>query len=190
MKPHGRTFPPGGGVFARTSSQSAVRMRFFALMIMLLALPAPSLGQSGTAGVAFVQGSVAVVPGVGAQVGYVGARSFFTVEGLFYVGGSPVLGRGERTFKFSLGLGGALRPLGVLRTIGGATHSYDIDLGLRFGPSLLFSTRPTRATKNQQFSLFLDPFLRVTRRLRSGRILFAELGPLRPAIRVGAWFTL
>lgn len=163
-------------------------MRLLVLFSVLWLFPASGLGQSGTAGVAFVQGGLAVLPGAGAQVGYVGVRSFFTVEGLLYAGGSPVLGSGERTFKFSLGLGGALRPLGVIRTIGGATHNYDIDFGLRFGPSLLFSTEPTRATKNQQFSLFLDPFVRGIYRLGSGRILFAELGPVRPSIRVGFWF--
>ena len=168
-----------------------MRCRLFAALLMVLpALPPASAAQSGTAGRAFVQGALAGLPGLGAQTGYVGARSFLTTEALFYAGVTPILGSGERTLKVSLGLGGALRPLGVIRTIGGTDYAFDVDLGLRFGPSLLFTTDPTRSSKNQQFSLFLDPFVRVVVRTRRGRLAFAEVGPLRPSVRAGLWFDL
>ncbi len=156
----------------------------------LLGLPQAGAAQPGAAGGRYVQGGLAVLPGIGLSVGYVGPRSFYTVEGLLYADASPPFGGRESSLQVSAGLGVALRPLGVLRTIGGASYAYDVDFGLRFGPSLFFASRTSRARKNQQFSLFLEPFLRFSTRARSGRIFFVEAGTQRPLLRAGLWFRL
>ncbi len=160
------------------------------LLAVFFGLPQDGAAQSGTAGRSFAQAGLAGLPGLGLQLGYVGPRSIYTAEVILYTDGSTRLPLGDGTVKVSVGIGGALRPLGIVRVIGNADHSYDLDVGLRFGPSFLFDTDPTRSDKNQQFSLFLDPFFRFTRRLGSGRILFAELGVQRPSIRAGVWFGL
>lgn len=148
------------------------------------------MAQSGAAGGAFVQAGLAALPGAGLEVGYVGPSAIFTVEGLLYVQSTPTFLGGPGDAKFSLGLGGAIRPLGVIRTIGETDYAYDVDIGLRFGPSLFFANNATRADKNQQFSLFLDPFVRFATRLGNGRILFAEAGTQDPILRLGIWLGL
>ncbi len=96
----------------------------------------------------------------------------------------------ERTPLYvSVGVGAALRPLGVLRVIGQANYSYDLYLGIRFGPALTFLQKQTRAEKNRQFSLFLDPFLRYTRPLGQ-QTAFVEIGSQRPSLRIGFWILL
>lgn len=161
-----------------------------AVLIGLLWWPREGAAQAGTSGRRYVQTGLAALPGIGLQAGYVGPRSFFTVEAMFYVDASPSFGDGEGSLQVSGGLGGAIRPLGVVRTIGNANYSYDFDLGLRFGPSLFFATNATRSDKNQQFSLFLDPFIRFAWRLGSGRIIYVEVGGQRPVLRAGLWFSL
>jgi hypothetical protein len=136
-----------------------------------------------------MQAGLALVPGFGAQVGYVQSRTIFTVEGLLYVDASPQFAGGEGTVELSSGLGAAIRPLGFPRLIGTADYPYDFDIGLRFGPSLTFTQGATRAEKNQQFSLFVEPFLRFSSRLSSGRLYFVEAGTQRPLFRAGVFFT-
>ncbi len=168
-------------------------MRVFlivAVLAALLGLPRASAAQTNTAGRHFIQGGPAALPGLGVQVGYVGSRSIYTVEGIFYADGWPSFSRGESTLQVSAGLGAALRPFGIVRTIGNADYAYDIDFGLRFGPSLFFTTNATRPEKNQQFSLFFEPFLRFSTRSRNGRIFFVEAGTQRPLLRAGLWFSL
>jgi hypothetical protein len=160
------------------------------VLFLLLFVPQRSAAQSGAAGGAFVQTGLAVLPGVGLEVGYVGPKTIFTVEGLLYIESTPTFLGGPGNAKFSLGLGGAVRPLGVVRTIGETDYAYDIDVGIRFGPSLFFANNATRADKNQQFSLFLEPFARFTTRLNNGRIIFAEAGTQRPFLRLGIWLRL
>ncbi|MDX1547650.1 MAG: hypothetical protein R3247_11715, partial [Rhodothermales bacterium] len=139
---------------------------------------------------AFAQAGLALVPGAGIQAGYVSARSVYTVEGILYTDISPGFGDGEGSVQVSGGLGGTIRPLGILRTIGNTNQRYDLDVGFRFGPSLFFATNATRSDKNQQFRLVLEPFFRFSTRLQSGRLVYAELGTLRPVLRAGLWFRL
>ena len=160
------------------------------LTLFLLAVPRGAAGQDGTAGSRFIQSGIAVLPGLGVEAGYVRARSIATIEGMLYVDISPGFAGGEGNVQVSAGLGGALRPLGVVRTIGNANYTYDFDIGLRFGPSLFFATNATRSDKNQQFRFILEPFLRFNTRLASGRILFVEAGTLSPVLRAGLWFRL
>ncbi len=163
-------------------------IRWTLVLAALLVLAPESAAQGNISGRRYLQMGMAAFPGVGMQLGYVGRRSFYTVEGTLFADGKPSLGEGESTLRVSGGLGAALRPLGVVRTIGNANYPYDFDFGARFGPSLFFTTGATRADKNQQFSLFLDLFLRFSSRFRNGRIFFLELGTQQPSIRAGLWF--
>ncbi len=163
--------------------------RWTLVLAALLVLVPESAAQGNISGRRYLQMGVAAFPGVGMQLGYVGRRSFYTVEGTLFADGKPSLGKGEEsTLRVSGGLGAALRPLGVVRTIGNANYPYDFDFGVRFGPSLFLNTRATRSDKNQQFSLFLDLFLRFSSRFSNGRIFFLELGTQQPSIRAGLWF--
>lgn len=157
-------------------------------LAMLLAPPPESAAQGGAVGRSYLQTGLAVFPGVGVQFGYVGPHSIYTIETMIYADGQPALGSGESTLQLSGGIGAALRPLGVVRTIGNADYRYDFDFGVRFGPSLFFTTGATRADKNQQFSLFLDPFIRFSSRFGNGRIFYLEIGPQQPVFRFGLWF--
>ncbi len=159
------------------------------MVLMVLAFPAESAAQGGAVGRTYLQTGLAVWPGVGVQLGYVGPHSIYTLETMIYAEGQPDFGEGESTLQLSGGIGAALRPLGVVRTIGNTDYRYDFDFGVRFGPSLFFTTGATRADKNQQFSLFLDPFIRFSSRFGNGRIFFVEIGPQKPVLRFGLWFS-
>ena len=155
-----------------------------AVLVLALAISSEAAAQGGAVGRRYVQTGVALYPGVGVQLGYVGPHSIYTLETMIYADGQPSLGSGESTLQLSGGIGAALRPLGVVRTIGNADYRYDFDFGARFGPSLFFTTGATRADKNQQFSLFLDPFIRFSSRFKGGRIFYLEIGPQQPALLV------
>ncbi len=137
-----------------------------------------------------LQAGFAVWPGIGSQVNYVDVHAVYTIESAVYSELQPSLGRSRTSLVVSGGVGVSFRPLGVLRVLGQADYGYDVDVGVRFGPSLFFTRRATRADKNKQFRLFLDPFLRLTRPRPSGSIYYVEIGPLRPALRLGLWFRL
>lgn len=155
---------------------------------LLVGFSFESAAQGGFNNRRHLQTGVAVLPGLGLQLGYVGVHSLYTLEGTLYADGNPSFGDRESTLRLSMGIGGAIRPLGVVRTIGNADYRYDFDFGVRFGPSLFFTTGATRSDKNQQFSLFLDPFIRFSSRFRSGQIFFLEIGPQNPVVRLGLWF--
>lgn len=167
-----------------------------AVLLMLLLLAGGLLGsraqaQAPRTHAKRIQIGPGVLPGIGLQGGYVYPRSFFTTEAIVYADGSPGFAGGESNLQVSLGLGGSIRPLGLIRTIGSmADTGYDLDIGLRGGPGLFFSSTETRVQKNQRFSLFLEPFIRVTTRLGTSQTFFAELGFQRPLLRAGFWFGL
>lgn len=137
-----------------------------------------------------VQTGLAAVPGLGVQVGFVRARSLFTIEGLLSADASPTFAGGEGNVQVSASGGGSIRTLGIPRLFGTVDYPYDFDVGLRFGPSLFFATNATRSEKNQQFSLFIEPFLRFSSRLGNGRLYYIEAGTQRPLFRFGLWFGL
>ena len=173
----------------KRSSFSKFRLEFrIVALLLLMAWPLEAAAQGGVMGRRYAQTGLAVWPGVGVQLGYVGPHSIYTLETMIYAEGQPSFGSGESTLQLSGGIGAALRPLGVVRTIGNADYRYDFDFGVRFGPSLFFTTGATRADKNQQFSLFLDPFIRFSSRFRKGRIYYVEIGPQKPVLRFGLWF--
>jgi len=77
--------------------------------------------------------------------------------------------------------------MGIGRTIGNADYrGWDLDVGVRIGPGLLFEFRESRADKNRRFNLFVEPFARVVAR-PGGTTFFAELGGQRPVLRAGFW---
>lgn len=135
-----------------------------------------------------LQAGLAAGPGAGVQLNYVSVHSVYTVETAFY--GELQPRRSRTSVVASGGVGVSFRPLGALRVVGQADFGYDLDLGVRFGPSLLFRHRATRSDKNKQFRLFLDPFLRVVKPRSGGGAFYAEVGPLRPVLRLGLWLRL
>lgn len=157
-------------------------------MMVLLSAPIETAAQLVRA--PHVMIGAGAVPGVGLEAGYVSPRSFYTVEGVLYVDGSPPFAGGQGSIQLSGGLGGAIRVLGILRVIGTPENvDRDFDVGLRFGPSLFFTVGESSRAENP-FSLFLEPFLRFSSTLGGNRFYFAELGIQRPFLRAGIWLRL
>ena len=160
------------------------------LVALLLSVAAPLevRAQIGVAAQPQLQMGLGGLPGAGVQVGYVTARSFFTVESQLYVEGVlPSFGEGN--VHFSAGFGGAIRLFGLSRLLGSPAwyvDVFDVDLGLRLGPSLAFAENETPADRNKRFSLFLEPFLRIAPSVAEDWALFVEVGPQRPVVRIGA----
>jgi hypothetical protein len=137
---------------------------------------------------AHVQAGPAGLPGAGLQVGYVSAKTFYTREINLVADLSSF--RADGDVQVAATIGGSVRLLGIGRTIGNARYrGWDVDLGMRIGPGLLFEFRESRAGKNRRFSLFLDPFVRTVARVRRVA-LFAELGVKRPVLRAGFWIAV
>lgn len=158
-------------------------------MLVGIAVPIDSASAQAT-GRRQIQAGAGVIPGIGLQAGYVAPRSFFTVEGVMYVDGSPPFAGGQGSIQLSGGLGGSIRILGIFRAIGSPGYQdRDFDVGLRFGPSLFFTVGESSRDENP-FSLFLEPFLRATSTFGGNRTFFAELGIQRPILRAGVWFEL
>ncbi|GIV58778.1 MAG: hypothetical protein D6746_07825 [Bacteroidetes bacterium] len=135
-----------------------------------------------------VQIGLGLLPSGGLQVGYVALRSFYTQEFILTGDVAPSFGDGEGNVQVAGGLGGALRLFGFERTLGNADYrGYDLDVGLRLGPALLFSFNETRFTKNQRFSLFVNPFFRFSSSFGTNRLFYAEIGLHRPVFRAGLW---
>ena len=122
-------------------------------------------------------------PGAGLQAGFVQWGSVYTLEIVLYASSSPW--QDNIPLFLSAGFGGSLRPIGILREIGRIDYTYDLDIGIRVGPSLFFRQNATRADKNRQFSLFVDPFVRYSHTVGASSQLFAEVGSQRPRVRLG-----
>ena len=128
------------------------------------------------------------VPGIGFQIGYVVARNVITRE--LNVVADLSSFRSDGDVQVAAAVGGSIRLLGIGRAIGNAYYrGWDIDLGMRIGPGLLFEFRESRASKNRRFNLFLEPFVRVVAHPRRATF-FAEFGAQRPAVRGGLWIGL
>lgn len=180
---------PREGRRCRRRAEPRHRAKSVALILLFLAFTLPAT--AAHAQQRYLQAGVGVLPGVGIQGGYVSPASFYTVEGILYVDGSPPFAGGQGSIQLSGGLGGAIRIMGIIRAIGSPDEEgRDFDVGLRFGPSLFFTVGESSREENP-FSLFLEPFLRGTSRLGGGNhIFFAELGIQRPILRAGIWFAL
>ncbi len=156
--------------------------------MLLLALPAARAQPLQTSG--NLQLGVGLLPGLGAQVGYLSPGAFFVTEGLVFVDGVPPFLGGEGTVQVSVGGGGAIRTLGIARLFSEESFTgYDVDFGARFGPALAFGTDETRADKNRRFSLFFDPYLRFVTRPGERFTFYVEAGAQRPLVRGGLWLS-
>ena len=134
-----------------------------------------------------MQAGLGVGPGAGAHVAVIQSRSIYTLEVL--TAADSELWKERAPLYVSMGVGVALRPVGILRIITGTDYGYDLDLGVRFGPTLSFLRRASRAEKNRQFNLFLDPFLRYIRSFGQQDV-YLEIGFQRPILRAGFWISL
>ncbi len=154
-----------------------------ALLLFLVVALTPAAAQTPLG--KQVQVGAAGLPGVGLQAGYLAAQNFFTREINLVADLSSFRSNGD--VQTALAIGGSVRIMGIGRTIGNAYYrGWDLDVGARIGPGLLFEFRESRADKNRRFSLFLEPFVRVV--ARPGRTAFyAELGAQRPVLRAGFW---
>ena len=140
--------------------------------------------------VQIIQAGFAALPGAGIVAGYVLPRGFYTVGAVVYADATPRFSGGEGSLLVSLGLGGSIRPLGVIRLIANAEDpGYDVDLGVRIGPSLFFPYGESSRRRNP-FSLFIEPFARLTTEFSGGRTGFVEAGIQRPILRGGLWLAL
>ena len=171
--------------FLVSAMYTAGKVLFF--LALLLAAPLHARPLAAQTAPAFVQAGAAALPEAGAQIGYVSPGRFYTVEGALYLSGAPAFAGGSGDVQGAIGVGVALRVLGIVRLFTEAGSAYDLDAGLRFGPGLAFQANETRADANRRFRLFVDPFVRGLRRLSPGVALFAELGAARPALRAGLW---
>lgn len=163
-----------------------------ALAVFATLLPPSAAAQESDA---HLQIGAGAMPGVGLQTGYVSARGFYAVDGLLIIHATPRFAGGENNVQVAAAFGAALRPLGIVRTIGNTGYTpYDIDLGLRLGPGLTFyGGDETLADKNKRFSLVFEPYVRVTTDILLGgapRTFYLEAGVQRPYVRAGIWLGL
>ena len=141
-------------------------------------------GPGALAQTSHIQTGLGLWRGVGVHLVHIQVRSTYTLEISTSI--DTEFWQDRNPIYLSSGLGAALRPLGMLREIGQADYPYDIYVGVRFGPALIFQKNPTRAEKNRQFGLFLDPFLRYIKPFGE-RVAFIEIGSQRPSLRLGIW---
>jgi len=161
--------------------------RITGLLLLTLLLAASATAQFATPATQFLQAGATLGPGAGLQAGFaLPAATVFTREAMLYA--DYRLGAWEeQRLLVGLGIGGSVRILRIVYIIFDyAPGPFELDAGLRFGPSFAFSfTEQTAATKARQFRLFADPFLRGTVELQTGRLLYAELGTQPGSLRVG-----
>jgi len=169
-----------------------VPLRRLPLLLLALALAAPARAQFATEADRLVQAGGALAPGLGVHAGLVLPAAFvLTREAVLYA--DYQLGaREEQRLLVGLGVGGGVRVLRALVIVADvAPGPFDLDVGLRFGPSFAFSfIEETAATKARQFRLFGDPYVRGSAVLPSGRIVYAELGTQPGRLRAGLQFAL
>ncbi|MFT4605172.1 MAG: hypothetical protein ACI9W4_001911 [Rhodothermales bacterium] len=125
----------------------------------------------------------ATLPGAGVWVSSVKVGPFVTREAALAVAYRSSRDGSIRTVTT---VGGALRLLGARQTVfDGPRGSFDLDLGFRIGPAILFRFEETAIEKNKRFTLVADPFVRIA--LQSKALLSLELGIHRPALRAAVW---
>ncbi len=152
-----------------------------------LAVPGADARQQAPEGI-FVQAGLAGAGGYGAAIGLVGARRMHTREAHLVAELDPLLRKSTEQIRLALLLGASLRLFGVERTVGNVAYrGYDVDLGVRAGPALSFSTRDNTVARNSRFSLLIEPSVRISHRRPEGRVWYVDLGTIKPAIRIGLW---
>lgn len=135
-----------------------------------------------------LQAGATVIDGIGVTAGMVDARTLYTREVHMLTDLEPILRKSREQGRVALLLGVGLRLYGFERLIGGVGYrGFDLDIGLRVGPGLSFSTRDTRIARNRRFALVLEPSIRLSGAIRPNRALFVEAGTTRPNVRFGLW---
>ena len=165
------------------------------VLVLLAAILSLILGSKPTAAQgrlvgrdARVYGGVGVGEGIGAVlIGASPVLDVFTREAaltLTYRSGATDADAGRIVGAASVGVGvRLLRLASIARSRG--IPSGDVDVGVRLGPSFALALgAQTEAQRARAFSVFADPFVRVTRRLRETDA-FVELGPHSPTLRLG-----
>ncbi len=133
--------------------------------------------------------AVGGLPGLGAMAGYVSPARTYTREAVVY--GNVIIPIGEREGSAYIAavIGGSLRLIGVGETLGFLPpKKFDIDVGVRLGPSLVFEFEESQAEKNKRFNIAAEPFARYARKMgKRQRTFYAEAGLIRPTLRIGIW---
>lgn len=131
---------------------------------------------------------IGALPGLGVQLGYVSPGRTYTREALLF---GNVIPRNSGSGYVAVAIGGTVRIIGVGEALGFIRPKvYDLDVGVRLGPALVFEFDESRDDKNQRFNIAAEPFVRLSRKIRSNRTWFAEAGLIRPGIRIGLWLGL
>ncbi|MEM1057581.1 MAG: hypothetical protein AAGI52_18845 [Bacteroidota bacterium] len=162
-------------------------MRWIAALLVLgLAGPASGQGALGDQPRLYVGG------GFGPGFGVVGTASLPTIsvvtrEVVVYADYVPRVTGGSGRLLTAVGVGGSVRLVRAYDVVMDRPASrYDLDLGLRIGPSFYTAFfEQTAESRSRAFSVMLDPFARGTYRLGGGRVVFAEIGTQAPTLRAG-----
>lgn len=165
--------------------------RFVPLFLVAVATALPATAQQG---IPFPPENTVLIgvgglPGLGAMAGYVAPARMYTREAVVYGDVIPSIRGRDGSAYVAVVIGGALRIIGTGETLGFIPpKKYDIDIGIRLGPSLVFEFEESRADKNKRFNVAAEPFLRFARKLgKQQRTFFAEGGLIRPTLRFGIW---
>lgn len=125
---------------------------------------------------------IGALPGIGMQATYIAAGQMYTREALFYADVSKLNPRGST--QVAVAIGASMRIVKSLEVLGlSRPRLYDVHLGVRIGPGLLFGFDEERADRNQRFNLVVEPFVRYT--LSRRRLFYIEAGLSRPNVRIG-----
>lgn len=159
-----------------------------AVSLLLGASPSiPAAAQAGQSGQLVpstdnVLLGLAAVPGIGVQATYVAPGRMYTREALFLGDVSRLTSSGST--QIAVLIGASLRIVGSLEVLGMTRpRRYDVHVGARIGPGLIFGFDEERPDRNQRFNLVFEPFVRYT--IESRRLLYVEAGLARPNIRFG-----
>ena len=165
---------------------SAISLACLALFILMAGV-SPAAAQTRAPRGTYIQVGPAFASGIGLNVGAASAKTLYTREIQFITDLQPVFSGPEDQARIAALIGFSIRVFGFERLLGNAAYrGFDIDVGLRVGPRLTFSTRDSRFDKNRRFLLVAEPMVRFTR--ATARFIgFAELGTDSPHARIGIW---
>jgi hypothetical protein len=156
-------------------------------VIGFFVLAGPAWGQHIEPRGRYVQVGVATLPGLGLTVGSISARTLYTREVHIISNLQPAFRSTEDQINVAALVGFSVRVFGFERLVGNAGYrGFDVDLGLRAGPGLSFSSRDSKVDKNRRFVLLVDPIARISR-ASNAAIFFMEVGGATPSIRIGVW---
>lgn len=159
-----------------------------ALLVVAAGLTLPGAVSAQAPPGIYIQTGPTVIGGAGWQLGVVNTGRMFTSEGLIVSDLEPLLRKSTEQARVALLVGASVRLTGIERTIGNVPYrGFDLDVGVRAGPALSFSSRDDAIARNSRFSLLVEPAVRITHWRTSGRIWYLELGTVRPSLRLGLW---